>query len=286
MESTIRKAVNGGAGSLSKEAIRERVAGMMNVSTIPVVLSRIIELTGNPNTVNHELAKVIERDQAIAMRVVAASNSSFYGYSKKINTISQAILVLGFDMVRGLAITTSVFSSVPVKYRDSLKELWSHSFTAAQAAALLAKKTGTVEQDGAFLAGLFHDIGRAIMLQICEEGCAELNPFERNPIDKEEKAFGATHAEIGSLLAERFKLPESCVMAIRHHHDPENCPAEGAPLAAITYLANLIASEGPNSVASPSHVSVVSSLNLSQSALDEVASEIDKIKSSSDAYYE
>ena len=284
MENPIRKAANAEIPPLSKEAIRDRVTGMMNVSTIPAVLNRIIELTGNPNTVNHELAQVIERDQAIAMRVVAASNSSFYGFSKKISTISQAILVLGFDMVRGLAITTSVFNTVPAKHRGSLKELWGHSFAAAQAAALLAKKTGAVEQDVAFLAGLFHDIGRAVMLQICESGCNELNPFDRNPVDKEERVFGATHAEIGSWLAERFNLPENCVRAIRHHHDPENC--SGNPLVAITYLANLAASGGPNSVASPAHAGIVASLGLSQETLDELAEEIGSLKDSSTSYYD
>lgn len=286
MESMIRKVAGAEAAPQSKAAIREKVAGMMNISTIPAVLNRIIELTGNPNTVNHDLAKVIERDQAIAMRVVAASNSSFYGFSKKISTITQAILVLGFDMVRGLAITTSVFNSVPARHRESLKELWGHSFSTAQAAALLAKKTGAAVQEEAFLAGLFHDIGRAVMLQICEEGCVKLNPFDRNPVEKEEKVFGATHAEVGSWLAERFNLPESCVKAIRHHHDPENCVVDENPLVAITYLANLAASEGPNSVASPEHAGIAASLGLTLEDLEEAASEIASVRGSSAAYYD
>lgn len=285
MENVIRKGREK-EEPLGKEALRARVDDMTNISTIPAVLNRIMELTGNPNTVNHELAKVIERDQAIAMRVVAASNSAFYGFSKKITTISQAILVLGFDMVRGLALTTSVFNSVPAVHKPKLKELWTHSFAAAQAAALIARTSGMVEKEAAFLAGLFHDIGRAIILQVCEASCREVNPFDRNPLEKEEKAFGATHAEVGAWLAERFQLPEPVVCAIRYHHEPEKCPHPVPSLVQVAYLANLAASGGPNSIASIEHSKITSGLKLRPEDLESIAVEIASLRGQSCAFYE
>lgn len=283
MENTIRKAQD---GPQNKDALRARVEELTNISTISAVITRIMELTGNPNTVNHELAKVLERDQAIAMRVLAASNSAFYGFSKKITTISQAILVLGFDMVRGLALTTSVFNSVPAKHKPQLKELWTHSFSAAQAAGLLAKKSGAAEKEAAFVAGLFHDIGRAIILQVCEKSCPELNPFDRNTMEKEEKVFGATHSEVGAWLAERFKLPEAVVSSIRYHHEPEKCPAPVPALVRVTYLANLLASDGPNSLASPEHARITAALGLKHEDLEAIAAEIASSKNSSSSFYE
>ena len=115
MQTTVQTYDDAQTKLFRKDALKARINAMTNVSTVPVVLKQIMELTGNPNTVIHDLVAAIERDQAIAMKVVAASNAAFYGFSKKVNTVSQAILVLGFDMVKGLAITTTVFNSVPVK---------------------------------------------------------------------------------------------------------------------------------------------------------------------------
>lgn len=285
MENVIRKADGTQAGAFSKEALRAKVDELTNISTIPSVLNRIMELTGNPNTVNHELAKVIERDQAIAMRVVAASNSSFYGFSKKITTISQAILVLGFDMVRGLALTTSVFNSVPAKHKALLRDLWAHSFRTAEAASMFASRTGAVEKESAFLAGLFHDIGRAIILQVCDKGCADVAPFDRN-LGEERKLFGATHADAGAWLAEKFHLPENVVSAIRYHHEPEKCPAPVPALVPVTYLANLAASGGPNSIVSPDHAGMTASLGITPEDLDAIAAEMARLKGASYSYYE
>lgn len=283
MNSAIKIADDAGEKALRKEALRNKVNEMMNVSTVPTVLNKIMELTGNPNTVIHDLVKVIERDQAIAMRVVAASNAAFYGYSKKISTISQAILILGFDMVRGLAITTSVFNSIPVKNKESILALWAHSFETAQAAVLIAKKTGFINKESAFLAGLFHDIGRPVLFQICEDAGA----FDRNPIEREEGVFGASHAEAGSWFAERFKLPEDCTNAIRYHHSPEDCSApEKLPhLVAIIYLANLVAAGPANAVTSPAHAGILASLKLSQEDLEAFAKEISAFKENVRSFY-
>lgn len=285
MENVIRKAEDAQAGPQGKNALRAKVDELTNISTIPTVITRIMELTGNPNTVNHDLAKVIERDQSIAMRVVSASNSAFYGFSKKITTLSQAILVIGFDMVRGLALTTSVFNTVPARHKPLLKELWAHSFRTAEAAAMLAGKTGAIEKESAFLAGLFHDIGRAIILQVSEKGSTDANPFDRN-LAEERKIFGATHAEAGAWLAEKYQLPETVVNAIRYHHEPEKCLSPVHPLVTVTYLANLAASIGPNSLASSEHASLAASLGMTPEDLESVASEISKLKGTSFSYYE
>ncbi|MBI5599840.1 MAG: HDOD domain-containing protein [Deltaproteobacteria bacterium] len=275
-----------GKGPLSrKDAFRETVNGMMNVSTVPTVLKKIMDLTGNPNTVIHDLVKVIERDQAIAMRVVAASNAAYYGFSRKIRTISQAILILGYDMVKGLAITTTVFNSMPSKDRERLMELWAHSFETAQAAALIAQKTGAIEKESAFLAGLFHDIGRPILCQACGDDAA-LSPFDRSSIEKEEEAFGAGHAEAGSWFAARFNIPEDSTLAIRYHHNPEACAKAPKlpPMVAIIYLANFIVS-GKDAVASPEHDAILASLKLAKEDLASVGDEVEAFKETVRSFY-
>lgn len=269
-----------------KDALREKVNGMMNVSTVPTVLKKIMDLTGNPNTVIHDLVKVIERDQAIAMRVVAASNGAYYGFSGKIRTISQAILILGFDLVRGLAITTTVFNSMPAKEKDRLLELWAHSFETAQAAALIAQRTGAIEKESAFLAGLFHDIGRPVLLQTCETETG-ISPFDRNTLEEEEEAFGANHAEAGSWFAGRFRLPEDSTLAIRYHHNPEACskPSRLPHMVAIIYLANRIVAGKDAPVESPDHEGILASLKLTREDLLSMGEEIAGFKETVRSYY-
>jgi len=269
-----------------KDALRARINEMTNVSTVPVVLKQIMELTGNPNTIIHDLVAAIERDQAIAMKVVAASNAAFYGFSKRVNTISQAILVLGFDMVKGLAITTTVFNSVPGGSQKRLLSLWAHSFEVAQAAILIARKTGLIAPEPAFFAGLLHDLGRPILFHACgEDGGA--NPFETHSIDEEVDAFGASHSDAGAWFSERFHLPEECVDAIRYHHSPEKSakPENLSPLVAITYLANIAATGADKAALSPDHDAIMAALKLTDEDLEAIAVEIGGQRASTNSFY-
>ncbi|MBI5643997.1 MAG: HDOD domain-containing protein [Deltaproteobacteria bacterium] len=283
---SVMKIEDAPANPSRKDALRARVNEMTNVSTVPAVLKRIMELTDNPNAIVSDLEKVIERDQAIAMRVVSTSNAAFYGFSRKISTISQAILVLGFDMVRGLAITTTVFNSIPVKNKESLLALWAHSFETAQAAMIIARKTGLVEKESAFLAGLFHDIGRPVLYQVCGDECAGTSPFDRISIQREEEVFGASHAEVGSWFAEKFKLTEDCMTAIQYHHNPEEYsrPEKLPPIVAIIYLANLV-TDIQNAVLSPDHEGILASVKLTPEDLAAFSEEIAKFKETTRSFY-
>lgn len=286
MENVVRNLDFAQTQELRKEELRNKIDKLMNVSTVPTVLRKIMELTDDPNASIHELEKVIERDQAIAMKVVAVSNGAYYGFSRKISSISQAIFILGFDMVRGLAITTTVFNSIPAKNKESLLALWVHSFETAQAAMLIAKRTRLVEKESAFLAGLFHDIGRPILFQACENECHEINPFEENPIEKEEEVFGASHAEVGSWFAGRFNLPEDSIKAIECHHNLKECAGlvKDTPLAAIIHLANLIVTEGPQAITAE-HASILASLKIELEDIAAIAEEISGLKEGNRSFY-
>lgn len=233
-----------------KEALREQVNRILKVSTIPSVVSQIISVTEDSGSNVHDLEKVIEHDQAIASRVVGLSNAVYYGFPRKITSISQAVLVLGFDMVKGLAVSTAVFEGFNASAREMTTALWRHSFETAMAAVLVAERSGIVNKDTAFLAGLLHDIGRPILYQIFGDEYCRLTQEDANSIIQlEEEAFGAGHDEVGSWFADKCNLPSSCINSIRFHHSPESfhSPLNGNPLSVlvpIVYLANLIVLDG------------------------------------------
>src|SRR4030067_993286 len=112
-------------------------------------------------------------------------------------------------MVKGLAITTTVFSSIPGSGKKRLLSLWAHSFEVAQAAILVSRKTGLIAPEPAFFAGLLHDLGHPILFHACGAETGK-DPFENNSREEEEEAFGASHSEAGAWFAERFHLPEEC----------------------------------------------------------------------------
>lgn len=272
---------------LKRDNLRTMILELIKVSTIPSVMKRVMEVTDDPSTGVSDLEKVIEHDPAIASRVVAVSNAVFYGFPRKINSIAQAILVLGFDMVKGLAISTTVFNiSQPGAARE-LAAIWSHSFECAMASVLLARKTGLLTKESAFLAGLLHDIGKPIMVQACGERYLESSSAAMCRLEMEDEAFGANHAEAGAWFADKCKLPEDCVAAIRYHHSPAACMLEDnrtPVLVPITYLANIVSAGGKPPGLSSEFPEVLKALGLRQEDFEGVLTEFREMKISAPSF--
>lgn len=273
-----------------KVSLKSKVLEVIKISTIPDMLRKIMEVTEDPKTGVADLEKIIEHDQSIASRVVGVSNAVFYGFPRKISSISQAILVLGFEMVKGLAISTTVFNTVSVTNRANLTDLWRHSFRVAMASVVVAKRTGLVNRESAFLAGLLHDIGRPILYQVCGKEYLDLCALDKNCLEREAEVFGATHAEAGAWFADKCKLPDDCVRAIKFHHTPEAFISEGnlaSPLSAIVYLGNLVAIDRKDAYAliSTHHAAVLKALGLDTRALVELTEEMAELKGDITAFY-
>lgn len=274
-----------------KNSLRTKVLEILKVSTVPSVLKKIIEVTEDPDSEVGDIERVIEHDQAVASRVVAVSNAVFYGFPRKINSIHQAILVLGFDMVKGLAISTTIFEGLNTRARSVLSSLWAHSFEVAMASVMIARKSGKINSEIAFLAGLLHDIGRPLLLQVLNKEYLEVCAFDRNCLGRERQVFGADHAEVGAWFLEKSKLPEECERAIKYHHTPEECLEKMHTIPAlvgIVYLANAVVTEHKEKYAllSPLHARVLKDLNLTGEDLEKFSLEIACIRDEIRSYYD
>lgn len=283
--------------STKREELLSRIYEIIKISTIPSILKKIMEVAEDSSSSVSELERVIEHDQSIAARVVGISNSVYYGFPRKINSISQAILVLGFEMVKGLAISTAVFDFIDSEKRFHIVSLWRHSFEVAMGSVLLAEKTGYVSRDSAFLAGLLHDIGRPILFQIFGRQYLDVIGCDvHSLLSVEEETFGAAHPEAGSWFADRCKLPESCVNSIRFHHNPEiylSSVKTGKPtcLVPMVYLADLIISEGNDcsgqfTIISPRHSEILRAANVNHEILTEVKETVKRMSAQPDGYFE
>ena len=230
--------------SMNKE-LETAIMTAADLPTIPVVAIKVMRLIESENATAEELAKVVASDPAVAARVLKISNSSFYGCQRQIQTLSGAIVVLGFSTLRSLVIAASV-KQVYKPYGLTEKMLWEHSFAAGLAARIIASETRAANEEEAFLAGLFHDIGKIIMNTLDREKFQQVMQHCYN----EGVSFGVaertvypfSHDEVGAYVIKKWNFPEVLSTAILQHHRMEFGSADSpvvVRLTAVTSLADL-----------------------------------------------
>lgn len=193
-----------------------------DLPTIPVVATKVMQLIESDKATAEELSKVVASDPAVAARVLKISNSSFYGRQGKIQNLSSAIVLLGYTTLKSIVVTASV-RQVYQPFGLTEKMLWEHSFGAALAARIIARQIGGIDEEEAFLAGLFHDIGKVIMnsqdpdkFRLVMERCYN---EDLRFSDAEKSIYPFTHDEAGSLVIKKWNFPEVLTESVLQHHN-------------------------------------------------------------------
>ncbi len=223
------------------------IAGKVSgLPTLPTVVARMIELVDNPRTNTKTLAKLISHDQSLTARLLKLANSAYYGFSREISTVDTAIIVMGFNAVKEMGLSLSVydtFKNVASIHNFDVNRYWEHSVAVGVAARFLARKFRIGDPGEMFVAGLLHDIGKMILLQYMPDdfnSVIDLMQAEDIPFFKaEEQLLGITHGEIGYILAKRWHLPARITACIYAHHYPDRSQ-EYAQEAALVDLADFV----------------------------------------------
>lgn len=197
------------------------------IPTLPVVAGKIIEILDNPRSSAKDLEKVISIDQSLTSRVLRLVNSAYYGFPRRITTVAQGVVILGFDVIKHLTLSVSIADIFRLKGNSPIfdrSSLWKHSVGTAVCAKLLARKASLPLLEEAFIAGLLHDVGIVIIDYYFPEKFEEiLEMMEREhiPLVKAElRVLGFTHALVGKLVAKKWNFPDLLVETIGYHNKP------------------------------------------------------------------
>jgi HD-like signal output (HDOD) protein len=230
------------------KSFKEIAAALDDLPTLPVVVSRVLEVVEDSGSSARDLVEIIQTDQAMAAKVIRVANSPYYGLRRRVTSISHAVVLLGFDTVRNLCLGVGVlrsFATAGVAGPLDLEGFWRHTVAVGMSARLLWQDIQTEACEEMFLAGLIHDMGRLAFLAIDPRDYALMMRRAQHsdtPMYEVEKAaFGGTHAELGALLCDRWGFGPILTMPVRHHHEIDGCPAEHAQGAAGISLCDTLA---------------------------------------------
>jgi putative nucleotidyltransferase with HDIG domain len=199
-----------------------------------------------------EIAGLIEKDPVTAGKVLALANSAFYARSAPILSIRLAVSRLGLNAIRNLVVSVSIsglWNRIPTPASWSTSRFNKHSIATAILAETIASALAPERMELAFLAGLFHDLGRliiAVLLSKEEESFRRLQETEHNGLeDAENDLLGFSHAELSAAIVAAWKLPAAIEAAVRFHEnpfdDPDRALAQGVPLCDIVHVADCYA---------------------------------------------
>lgn len=222
--------------------VRETVASISRLPTLPTVLGQILDAISDPDSSALDLGRHIAADQSLSATLLRQVNSAYYGFYRKITNVTDAIVILGYREVQNLVLAASAFRSFPRgRSPYDRNQLWRHSLATAIGAERLIKKLNLTLDGSFFSAGLLHDIGKVALDSVYPDNFQEavkLAVDRSKPLwEVEPEIFGLDHAEIGGVLAEHWNLPPVLAEALRKHHQPDT--ALLAPdLTHVTALAN------------------------------------------------
>lgn len=228
-------------------SVQQLVKKVTTLATLPEVTLKIIRTVEDPKSSAQQLHKIVSHDPALVTRILKVVNSAFYGLPGQIASVERAIVLLGLNAVKNIAVAASLgqlFRGVSLCEGYTAKDLWTHCVSVAVVSRELARQMKAPIADEAFLAGMVHDIGILVSMQInpeqLREVCERAKLADRDLAEVEREVSGIDHQMLGMALTEQWKFPRSCQLVAGYHHKPESLSDSSRLLVSLVYIADTL----------------------------------------------
>ncbi|MGL1863713.1 MAG: HDOD domain-containing protein [Pseudodesulfovibrio sp.] len=222
-----------------KTSIRGEILQVKDLPTLPHVLEKVTKLIENPDTSSEAIAKVISTDQVLSAKVLKMVNSPIYGFPGRISSIQHALVLLGFNVIRGIIISTSVFDMMV----QAMKGLWEHSLGCATACNIIARRAGFEDPEEYAVAGLLHDLGKVVtaaqLPELHKQITDNVEAKQLSYYQSEKDILGFGHDRINAWLGKHWGLPPNIREAMSRHHAPQLAEFY-KPMSCVVHVADFL----------------------------------------------
>lgn len=255
--------------------IKSIVKKIDGLKPIPQVASKVMSITEDPESSMHDLSDVIIYDTAVTSNLLKVANSAYFGLSEKVDSVHQAIVLIGMEQVANLVLLSAGSENLKGSqegYDLEAGDLWKYSVSSALIARELAEKKGAKETHLIFTAALIKDIGKVILNQYVKNSFDKINVLVTEQYytfrEAEKEVIGIDHAELGGMVAENWKFSPKMIEIIRNHHRPQESSISEFE-SSIVYMADTICmmmgiGVGSDGLAYRFHQKVVERLGLTE----------------------
>jgi putative nucleotidyltransferase with HDIG domain len=225
-------------------SVQDRMERLKELPTLPNVVQKISQMVESKKTSAEDVGKIISTDQVLTAKVLKLINSAFYGFPGRISSVKHGLVLLGFNVVKGLVLSASVFDMM----EGEMVDLWEHSLGTAITSGIIARKLKIKDPEEVSVAGLLHDIGKVVIKVSFPEEYKRIRELvdeqEMSMIEAEKSLLETNHPRLASWLCEKWNLPPNLKDPITYHHSPSLAKAAPKQTAIIHFADILVKGKG------------------------------------------
>lgn len=226
---------------IADNPLATKVRSQFKLPALPASVQRLSAEFAKPGVTVENIGHIIESDPSMSARILRLANSAAYGFPRRIASVGHAIVLLGLNVIKGVALSGAIFEIAKSSNVDSL---WNHSLCVATAAKVLAAPHGRKVEEVVFTAGLLHDIGKVVLHASLPKEMLAVTKHVRSrdiyAFQAEQEVLGFTHTQVAEWVLEEWQLPDVVKDAIIHHHKPDLAQVAKTE-AAVVHVADILA---------------------------------------------
>jgi putative nucleotidyltransferase with HDIG domain len=270
------------------------IALVEKMPAFPKSVQQVVQLTSDINASAKDIVRVIECDPVMTVKILKAINSSFYGLTQKITSVQRAVVHIGMNTIKNIALGVAAMGMLKPNNKANFdtSNFLLHSLTTAAISKILAERIGlsSTQCSDCFVAGLLHDFGKVVFAEFMPTEfklALEKSKDQQLPLHQTELEFiGLSHAQAGKILAERWELSELLIDAIAEHHNLE--PSDNV-LRDCVFAANQISKllqfgDGGNPLIEDFPDAIVNRFGLNLNSLTEVLGDLESVKTEAQSF--